>query len=253
MNIKNICALLLTVFLIGCTNDMSEDIERLDDETADNRFENLDVPDEIIEGLSPLQKERIAYFIEDDAIFLEHVELETIQPADSEVNMQIEAFLFQYPDDRFAIIPSLSFDDLRVTNDTVAFFLPLGEDRDYASITNTGVVNLYTEGTVSENPLLYESSMTGGNFAVVAFQPQNITRRSLDNLEMITYFEFQLVDDYPEENLYFTLVYAHDPSFFNSAYGAVFNRQDLIDFGDDEERLEIIREVITFEDSRFSN
>ena len=75
----------------------------------------------------------------------------------------------------------------------------------------------------------------------------------MSDVELVTYIEFELIEDYPEKSLDFTLVYAHDSSLFNqSTYETHFNRYGLLIFGEDEEKLDVFRQVITFENVPFN-
>lgn len=250
MNFRLIYLFLLLPFIAGCTKDMSGEIERLEEDEIISRFESYDMPNELIQDLSSLQRERMAFYLEENSVFLEHVQVDAIQPesADSELDMHVEAFLFKQENDRYAIIPRLTFNDsVSVNNDIMGFFLPQGATEDYAYIQSDDG-HLYTEGTISEESLLYATRMGSIGFSWVSFQPENVTRRTLSDAELVTYIEFELIEDYPEDRLDFTIVYAHDDSFFNQAtYETYFNRYDLLNFGEDEEDLDVFRQVITFE------
>ncbi|GAA0355352.1 hypothetical protein GCM10008932_05450 [Alkalibacterium iburiense] len=229
MNFRLIYLFLLLPFIAGCTKDMSGEIERLEEDEIISRFESYDMPNELIQDLSSLQRERMAYYLEENFVFLEHMQVDTIQSesADSDLEMHVEAFLFKQESDRYAIIPRLTFNDsVRVNND----------------------IYLYAEGNISEESLLYVTRMGSIGFSWISFQPENVTRRTLSDVELVTYIEFELIEDYPKDRLDFTIVYAHDNSFFNQAtYETYFNRYDLLNFGEDEEDLDVFRQVIPFE------
>ena len=108
------------------------------------------MPNELIQDLSSLQRERMAFYLEENSVFLEHVQVDAIQPesADSELDMHVEAFLFKQENDRYAIIPRLTFNDsVSVNNEIMGFFLPQGATEDYAYIQSDDG-HLYTEGTI---------------------------------------------------------------------------------------------------------
>lgn len=242
------------VFLMSCTVDMSEDINRLDQPEVENRIETFDIPDEIVEELSFTQKERISYYLEDGATFLGHESIEnsTLNPNDEDSSMQFSLTLFEQNDGNLATFPSFKFaGSTSLDNDSFAFTHSQNPSNPLVTVANVGSVDLFTSGKLSEDrTVAYETSQSQAGFTGISFHLSNVTSRSLDQPEGIGFIEFSLHDDFDEENFEFILAYAQDDSFFNNAddYDAVYEQEELIAFRPSQDNVHTISEVIRFND-----